>query len=60
MNKQLEDKLGHYKREVSTLNKKLEAVAENKKLLEQTCIHQQNELNKLRSQIKRIREITKE
>lgn len=60
MNAGMADKLDHYKREVSTLNKKLEAVTENKKLLEQTCIQQQNELNKLRSQIKRIREITKE
>lgn len=42
VNSEMADKLGHYKREVSTLNKKLEAVAENKKLLEQTCIHQQN------------------
>ena len=60
MNNALEDKLAHAKREVKALNKKLEAVTENKRLLEQTCIQQQHELNKLRSQMKRIREITKE
>lgn len=60
MNQEMADKLGHYKREVSTLNKKLEAVTENKKLLEQTCIQQQSELNKLRSQLKRINEVTRE
>jgi len=60
MNQQQADKIGHLKREVSTLNKKVEALTENKKILEQTCINQQNELNKLRSQVKRINEVTRE
>lgn len=60
MNKELESKVAHYKREVSALNKKVESLTENKKILEDTCIQQQHELNKLRSKMKRILEIGKE
>ena len=56
MNQQQADKIGHLKREVAALNRKLE----NYKTLQQTCIEQQHELNKLRSQLRRIREIGKE
>lgn len=60
MNQQMADKLGHRNREVSKLNKKIEQLTENKRILEQTCIGQQHELNKLRSQLKRIKEIGRE
>ena len=60
MNQRQADKIGNLQREVSTLNKKVEALTENKKILEDTCISQQHELNKLRSQVKRIKEITRE
>lgn len=56
MNQELNDKIGHLKRENKALTKKLE----NYHVLEKLCIEQQSELNKLRSQIRRIREITKE
>lgn len=60
MNQQQADKIGHLKRENKALNKKIDSLTENKKILEDTCIQQQHELNKLRSQVKRINEITRE
>lgn len=33
MNQEMADKLGQYKREVSALNKKVESLTENKKIL---------------------------
>ena len=56
MNQQMADKLGHYKRE----NKALKAKLHNYETLEKNCIEMQHELNKLRSQLRRIREVTKE
>lgn len=53
VNQQQADKIGHLKRE----NKTLKA---NRDKLQETCIEHQHELNKLRSQVRRIRDITKE
>lgn len=54
------DQIGRYKREVRRLSFAVENLTANKRTLEQTCIEQQHELNKLRSQLRRIREIGRE
>ena len=56
MNQQQADKIGHLKRE----NKALAAKLQNYEALQQTCIEQQHELNKLRSKMKRMLEIGRE
>lgn len=60
MDLKAKDQIDRYKREVRRLSFAVENLTENKKVLEQTCIEQQHELNKLRSKMKRMLEIGRE